>query len=280
MSKRLIGIEIGDRTLRVAILNQNKGQISVSSLQARNFADPAELTGQLRRSWLVSSGSEISWLPACRPAAPMCGAWNSLSGMKRKSLRPSLSTCPASCRLRSIIVSRRYSTRQTDKGATVATATVPTETLQSLLSLFEQADVPLHLVDLAPFCYVAGLGEQIGDGILICATDQETTVSLVQNGLLVDYRILPTVAGPSSGCAAPAVTQGNQGPEACRGSRRLDNQPDGRENHNRAGRISAGSEPDVEILSLELGGELVDGAFLPAVALALRGKITKIRSIF
>lgn len=47
MSKRLIGIEIGDRTLRVAILNQDKGQISVSSLQARDYADPDELTGQL-----------------------------------------------------------------------------------------------------------------------------------------------------------------------------------------------------------------------------------------
>ena len=39
MSKRLIGIEIGNSVLRVAILNQDKGQISVGSLQERNYAD-------------------------------------------------------------------------------------------------------------------------------------------------------------------------------------------------------------------------------------------------
>ena len=37
MSKRLIGIEIGDHTLRVAILNRDKGQFSVSSCQAREL---------------------------------------------------------------------------------------------------------------------------------------------------------------------------------------------------------------------------------------------------
>ena len=48
MSKRLIGIDIGARTLRVAILNQDKGKIEVSSLLERNFADPAELTSRLQ----------------------------------------------------------------------------------------------------------------------------------------------------------------------------------------------------------------------------------------
>ena len=48
MSKRLIGIEIGNSVLRVAILNQDKGQISVGSLQERNYADAGELTAHLQ----------------------------------------------------------------------------------------------------------------------------------------------------------------------------------------------------------------------------------------
>ena len=48
MSKRLIGIEIGNSTLRVAILNQDKGRISVGSLLERGYEDSGELTTQLK----------------------------------------------------------------------------------------------------------------------------------------------------------------------------------------------------------------------------------------
>ena len=93
----------------------------------------------------------------------------------------------------------------------MATATVPADTLQALLAPFEEAALPLHLIDLAPFCYVAGLGEQIGDGILICATDQETTVSLVQNGRLEDYRILPSRDRPGSRWPSSSSCAGKSG---------------------------------------------------------------------
>ncbi len=48
MSKRLIGIEIGPSILRVAILNQEKGQLSVVSLQERGFAAPDEMNALLK----------------------------------------------------------------------------------------------------------------------------------------------------------------------------------------------------------------------------------------
>ena len=48
MSKRLIGVEIGNGTLRIAILNQVKGQVFVVSLQERGYADSDQLTNHLK----------------------------------------------------------------------------------------------------------------------------------------------------------------------------------------------------------------------------------------
>ena len=48
MSKRLIGIEVGSSTLRIAILNQEKNQVSVESLQETSYTDSDELTARLQ----------------------------------------------------------------------------------------------------------------------------------------------------------------------------------------------------------------------------------------
>ncbi len=157
----------------------------------------------------------------------------------------------------------------------MAVAAVPRETLQSLLRSFEEADVPLHLVDLAPFCYAAGLGEHVGDGLLICATEQETTVSLLQDGDLVDYRILPAIADPTS------ASQFQQLLREIRILKRGAGVDDLPISLMGAGCTAAlaealqAAEHSVDLLSLELGGHVVESPFLPAVALALRARVVK-----
>jgi len=163
----------------------------------------------------------------------------------------------------------------TDQGATVVVAAVPKEVLQSLLDPFEEANVPLHLVDLSPFCYVAGLGAQINDGILICATDQETTVSLVQDGRLGDYRVLPATASPSQTAQIKQLLREirvlKQAAEA--GNLRISLMGEGGTPELAETLQAYGLE--VELLSLDLDEQLIDGAFLPVVALALRAKVSK-----
>ena len=276
MSKRLIGIEIGDRTLRVAILNQDKGQISVSSLQARDYADPDELTGQLGE--ILAGEFRIGdQLVASLPARSSYVRRLEFPFRDEKKIAAAIpfelsSQLPIAMDLCATAIQHA---QQTDKGATVATATVPTVTLQSFLGLFEQADVPLHLVDLAPFCYVAGLGEQIGDGILICSTSQETTVSLVQNGLLVDYRILPSGTGLAHAAQLQQLRREIRVLKHVAGAGDLPVSLMGEGITTELAEFLQTSEQRVEKLSLELGGQMVDGAFLPAVALALRGRIAK-----
>jgi general secretion pathway protein L len=244
MSKRLIGIEVGGSALRIAILNQEKGQISVASLQERDYADPAELTAHLEEllAGELGIGDQVVTRLTARTAYVRRLEFPFQDDKKIAAAIPfSLSAqLPVSVDHCATAIQR---TQATDKGSAVVAAAVPTEKLQSLLSDFEAADVPLHLVDLSPFCYIAGLGEAVSDGLVVCATDQETTVSLVQKGLLVDYRVLP---------AMPAPTQTPELAEELRSH-----------------------ELEIEVLSLAIGGHLVDSAFLPAVALALRAKTTR-----
>jgi general secretion pathway protein L len=276
MSKRLIGIEIGDHTLRVAILNRDKGQFSVSSCQARNYAGPDELTTQLEET-LAGEFSIGDQLVASLPARSAYVRRLEFPFRDEKKIAAAIpfelsSQLPIAVDNCATAIQQ---SQQTSEGASVATATVPADTLQTLLAPFEEAALPLHLIDLAPFCYVAGLGEQIGDGILICANDQETTVSLVQNGRLEDYRILPAGTGQ-----AP-VAQFQQLRREVRVLKHIavtDDLPISLMGEGITQELAEAlqtSEQRVTMLSLELGGQLVDGEFLPAVALALRAGIAK-----
>jgi len=276
MSKRLIGIDIGKSTLRVAILNQDKGRISVGSLLERGYADSGELTSLLKEvlAGEFRIGDQLVTNLSARTAYVRHLEFPFQDDKKIAAAIPfSLSTqLPVAIDHCATAMQRA---QPTDKGATVAVAAVPTKTLQSLLEPFESADVPLQLIDLSPFCYVAGLGEQIGDGLLICATDQETTVSLVQNGCLIDYRALPATAEPAQAAQFQQLLREIRVLKQMAGAGPL-----------RISLMGEGGTPElaealqaynleVELLSLNLDGQLIDGAFLPVVALALRAKVAK-----
>lgn len=270
MSKRLIGIDIGTSTLRVAILYQDKGQVSIVSLLQRDYADPAEMSTHLKE--LLEGEFKIGdQLVACLPARTAYVRRLEFPFQDEKKI---LAAIPFSMAAQLPVaidecVMAMQSVQPTEDGAIVTVAAVPREVLQSLLSSFEEIDIPLHLVDLAPFCHVAGLGEHVGNGLLICASSQDTTISLVQNGSQEDYRILPAIEGPGSVVQSQqllreirVLTHGadsGQLPVSLMGERGAELA----ENLQAAGL-------GVEMLSLELGGQMAEGPFLPAVALALR----------
>ena len=276
MSKRLIGIEIGNSTLRIAILILEKGQVSVSSMLEKGYADPGELTSRLRDA-LAGEFRIGDQLVTCLPARTAYVRHLEFpfqDGKKIAAALPfSLSTqLPVSIDHCATAI---QSVQSTAKGATVAAAAVPKETLEPLLGTFEAADVPLHLVDLAPFCYVAGLGEQIGHGLLICATGQETTVSLVQDGEVADYRVLPAIAARGlDGQLQPLLREIRVLKHAA-GAGPLPIMLMGEGSTADLAEALQASGLKVEVLSLELAGQVIDGTFLPAVALALRARVAR-----
>jgi general secretion pathway protein L len=281
MSKRLIGIEIGQSTLRVAILIQEKGQLSASSLLEKTYADPGQLTSHLREllAGEFRIGDQLATSLPARSAYVRQLDFPFQDDKKIAAAIPfALSTqLPVAIDLCATAIQPAQPTGQ---GATVAAAAVPKKTLEPLLDTFEEAAVPLHLVDLAPFCHVAGLGEQVGDGLLICATGQETTVCLVRDGRLADYRVLPAMAGPGRAAHLQQLLREIRVLKHASGAGNLGISIMGEASSPELAEALQASGLRVEMLSLELDGQVIDGAFLPAVALALRARGAKHESSF
>ncbi len=276
MNKRLIGIEVGNSALRIAILNQEKGQISVASLQERGCADAAELIAHLEEllAGEFGIGDQVVTRLTARTAYVRRLEFPFQDDKKIAAAIPfSLSAQLPVAIDRCATAMQR--TQSTDTGAAVVAAAVPIEKLQSLLSDFDAAYVPLHLVDLSPFCYIAGLGEELSDGLVVCATDQETTVSLVQAGLLVDYRVLPAMAVPTQTMQLQQLLREIRVLKQAGAENNLSISLMGERGTTELAEELQSHELAIEVLSLTIGGQLVDSAFLPAVALALRAKTAR-----
>jgi general secretion pathway protein L len=144
------------------------------------------------------------------------------------------------------------------------------DALEKIVEVFDRADIPLHIVDLAPFAFVRGLREHIPDGILACLGVRETTIALVTAGRVSDYRVIP---------ASPAATVQETARMLLRESASLQ-----REAHTGGPSltlIGPGVTPElldilrpgtrrVEIPRFTLDHREVEPEYLPAVALALR----------
>jgi general secretion pathway protein L len=276
MSKRLIGIDIGVNILRVAILNQDKGQVSIVSLLEKGFADPAEMSAQLKEM-LVGVFNIGDQLVTSLPARTAYVRRLEFPFQEDKKI---LAAIPFSMAAQLPVaiddcVTAMQPVQSTENGAAVTVAAVPREILQSLLNSFEEIDVPLHCVDLAPFSHVAGLGEHVGDGLLICASGQETTISLVSNGHLEDYRILQALEDPVSPAQLQPLLREirviNHGENSGQRPVSLMGERGGAELAESLHSAGLG----VEMLSLELDGQIIEGPFLPSVALALRAGVPK-----
>src|SRR5210317_2272969 len=146
MSKRLIGVEIGNGTLRIAILNQVKGQVSVVALQERGYADSDQLTNHLKEV-LAGEFSIGDQLVTCLPARNAYVRRLEFPFQDEKKIAAAI---PFSLSTQLPVAIDQCATsvqmgQPADQGAAVLAAAVPTEKLLSLLGTFEAANVPLHL---------------------------------------------------------------------------------------------------------------------------------------
>ncbi len=274
MSKRFIGIDIGAQTIRVAILNREKGQLSVGSLLERSYGDQEELVMQLR-DLLAAECNMGDQLVASLPARSAYVRRLEFPFQDEKKIAAALpfelsAQLPVSMEECATAMQK---VQVEGERSVVTAAAVPRETLTALLALVESAEVPLHRVDLAPFCHVASLGEQIGDGLLVCASQEETTVCLLQAGRLADYRVLPPAAqGEAMAHFQKGLLRDLRVLAHAAATENLTISLMGDAVTPELKESLQHTRHPVEELALHVGGQLVDSAFLPAVALAQRAK--------
>jgi general secretion pathway protein L len=191
MERRTIGIHIDGDILRVAILAQD-GQRLIS-LGRRTFGSPEEMIAAVQE--IVGSVS----IPGDRlaTALPALGTFFRRLKFPFADPRKIESTLPFELSSQLPVSIDEYTidfqapVPSGENLHQVNAAAVRTDTLEKTVDLFDGADIPVHIVDLAPFAYVRGLREHIPDGILACMDTLETTISLVAEGRVSAYRVIP-----------------------------------------------------------------------------------------
>jgi general secretion pathway protein L len=280
MTKRLIGIDIGLHTLRLAVLTRTQGTVSVVSVMEIPREETADQMTRLQDS--LGAFHLDDRLAACLPGSAALVRKLRFPFSERRKIAAAL---PFELAAQLPVALDNYTTVmqppvKSEAGATVVAAAVKTALLAETLAPFDALSIPLHILDLAPYAYVAGLKDFLNDGILICALEQGTTLALVRSGTVLDYRQLPfgvdmPVADQARIIHREAATLGR--------NQHLSNMP--------LQMMGSLATPELlaalntlgsqgELLSLDINGQRIEAPHLPAVALALRAADTGKGQVF
>jgi len=169
MGKRFIGIDFDDRCVRVAILSEEKGQITPISVDKRTFAD----TEELLQSLLELIGGErrlgdrvVAALPAREgfvrqlkfPFADPRKIAAALELELGAQLPVAIETCTSDF---------QQPLADSDGSWSVTAAAVRTDVVRDFLLPYDTAGFVFSILDLAPFAYAAGLAGLFPDGLLV-----------------------------------------------------------------------------------------------------------------
>lgn len=271
MIKRLIGIDIDRKTLRLAVLTRDQGTLSVVSVMEILHEEKADRVTRLR-DFLNGDFHFNDRIAACLPSSAALVRRLDFPFCDRRKIAAALSFELAGqlpVALDDYITVMQPPVRNGDGASTVAAA-VKTALLAKTLAPFDAQGIPLHILDLAPYAYVAGLKNFLADGMLVCAMEQEICLALIRSGQVIDYlQSSLLVSMPVADLArvihrqATVLSQGQQPggmPLQLMGSLAT---PELVASLNML-------REQVELLSIEINGQSIAAPFLPAVALALR----------
>lgn len=275
MTKRLIGIDVGRETLRLAILSNDQGTFSVISVMESTHEEPADQVARIH-DYMNGDFHLGDRLATCLPSG---AAFIRRLTFPFSNHRKITAAFPFELAVQLPVALDDYTTamqppvRNTD-GASIIAAAVKTAQLAETLVPFDALGIPLHILDLAPHAYVAGLKDFLADGILVCAMELGTSLAMVRSGEVLDYRHLPFRAEMPVADQARVIHR-----EATVLGR---TQPPGGMPLQLMGPLAtrelvaalSALRDQVELLSVDINGEIIEAPMLPAVALALRAADT------
>ncbi len=192
MANRLIGLEITTRTIRVAVLGQHRGLVSVMALEQRPYQESDDWPGLLEA--MIPGGFQLT--DRVGAALPAGQAYVRTLEFPFKERRKIKAAAPfeLAARLPVGIEECQVVMLPPDgsgAGASIVSAAAPKANLEAFLDPFEQHRLPLQVVDLMPHSLAAGFGETITTGVLLCLNEEEVTLSLLVGGRVAEYRHFP-----------------------------------------------------------------------------------------
>ena len=273
MAKRFLGLDIGPHSAHLAVLDYDQGQVTqIQLLESRLEELPlqlAELRAALEGDFRI--GDQLA---AALPAKAAYVRSLEFPFRDPKKIRAALpfemgSRLPVP--MEECVAAAQPAISSEANSVKVTAAAVPKTVLHEFLDPADEAGVPLHVLDLAPYAYVAGLTEWCSDGILVAANTIETTVSRIEAGHLVDYRLLPGGGELLSPGGLKTLHREIRSLTARDANRAMSIYLMGDAATAELAEQLLQAGLAVEQLTMRLAGEEVPAAFIPATALALRG---------
>ena len=190
MAKRFIGIDCGEKELRLAVAVTEKGEIVLR----RTLRFGLEEGAALGDFWQQALGSEPAYGDRAAAALPSGRAFSRRLDLPFTDADKIEAVLINELQTRLPLVSGKLAAdfllpREKEEG--VPAIASEAEEVSKFLQPFDDADIPLYCLDVAPFAYAAALPESCGDGLLVTAHRGELTVALIVDERVVDYRLLP-----------------------------------------------------------------------------------------
>lgn len=191
MGKKFIGIDIGPQSLRVATVSLVKGLPVLVNVREERLADVEE-----RPSVLAGMLGDIAFGDRVVACLNGVGSYFRLLEFPfgdAKKIESALdlaisSQLPTSEALVCDFLNPHPGDGQVFK---VPAAAVGRSAVTDMLEIFQQAGQPLHLLDLNPFAYAAGLAEAVPEGVLAVVMANEITVARIEAGRVLSFRAMP-----------------------------------------------------------------------------------------
>jgi general secretion pathway protein L len=190
MAKKFIGIDIDQQTIRVVTAAQVKGVTVFTRASEQRAATEAE-----RSRALAEMLGEIAFgdrIAACLNAVGSYFRLLEFPFDEAKKIQPALDLEMSSqLPINDELVCDFLTPRPVGHVFEVPTAAVRHAAVTDRLEVFQQAGQPLHLLDLSPFAYAAGLADTIPAGVLTVVLPNEITVAHVKDGQVLSFRAMP-----------------------------------------------------------------------------------------
>ena len=195
MDKRFIGIDIDQKWVRLAIAGETTEGPQLLAIDKRSWSDQEELRQALNE---LTGDTRIygDRLAAALPGAAGFSRWlhypfddpKKIEGAMRFAMASELPVAEQDC----LIVAHA---RQPDEegGCRVAGSAVPEAAVADFLEPFDAENIPLQLLDLAPFAMPQALAERSETALVALLREQEWVIALLQQGQTSDYRLLSKI---------------------------------------------------------------------------------------
>ncbi|MEJ2688975.1 MAG: GspL/Epsl periplasmic domain-containing protein [Deltaproteobacteria bacterium] len=191
MPKKFIGIDFGPQSLRVATATLVKGVPVLASVREQRLETTEERAGAMAEMLDdVAFGDRVA---ACLNGVGSYFRLLEFPFDEAKKIESALdlemsSQLPTSDELVCDFLNPRPGN---ERGFTVPAAAVRRMAVVDFLATFQQAGQTLHLLDLNPFAYAAGLADAVPEGVLAVVLTSEITVALVKAGQVISFRTMP-----------------------------------------------------------------------------------------